>query len=838
MARKWQYEASDAMNMEPEKLAPSDASGEEETEVKSTERITTRLIEDEMKSSYLDYAMSVIVGRALPDVRDGLKPVHRRILYAMQDLGMIHSKPYKKCARIVGETLGKYHPHGDTAVYDSLVRMTQDFSLRYPLIAGQGNFGSVDGDNAAAMRYTEARLAKISDEMLADLDKDTVDFHPNFDGSLKEPSVLPSKFPNLLVNGSSGIAVGMATNIPPHNFSEVAAGVIELIDNPAATVADLMEHIKGPDFPTGGIIRGTHGIKSACEKGRGKVVVRGRAEIEEHKNKERIIISEIPYQVNKAHLIEHIADLVKNGSITGISDIRDESDKDGMRVVIELKAGTASNVILNQLYRHTRLESSFGVILLSLVDNAPKVLNIKEMLQHFINHRRVVVRRRTEFELKKAEDRAHILDGLIIALDDIDNIVQKIKASKDIEAAKSVLMGDYELTEIQAKAILDMKLQKLASLEQEKIKEEYDKLIEVIAELKAILASEPKILDIIKKEILELKEKYGDERRTEISLDGGDEMTDEDLIPEEEMVVTITHAGYIKRLATDTYRTQGRGGKGVVGTTSKEDDFVEQLFIASTHDYVLFFTNKGKVYWLKVYELPQASRQAKGKAIVNLIRLAQGERVTAFVLVKEFDDSHYLLMSTKKGLVKKSSLELYSRPRKGGIIGIGLNDDDELIEVSLTDGQDNIILATKKGMAIRFNESDARPMGRTATGVRGIKLKQDDEVCGMVKGIDERTLLTITENGYGKRTQISEYRLINRGGVGVKNIICSPRNGDVVAVLSIADEDDVMFISKEGVIIRTIAQGISKIGRATQGFRLMKIGSGDKAVAAAKIINE
>ncbi|MFC1753516.1 DNA gyrase subunit A [Thermoproteota archaeon] len=818
--------------MEPEKQASSEEEKEQDARVKP------KLIEEEMKASYLDYAMSVIVGRALPDVRDGLKPVHRRILYAMHDLGMLHNKPFKKSARIVGEVLGKYHPHGDTAVYDAAVRMAQDFSLRYPLIDGQGNFGSVDGDPAAAMRYTEARLAKMAEELLSDIDKDTVDFQPNFDGSLKEPTVLPSKFPNLLVNGSSGIAVGMATNIPPHNLSEVTSSVIELIDNPTASIKDLMKHIKGPDFPTGGIIIGRRGIKSACETGRGKVVVRARAEIEEFKNKERIIISEIPYQVNKALLIEQIADLVKNGNLTGISDIRDESDKDGMRVVIEIKPSASSNVLLNQLYRHTRMESSFGIILLSLVDNAPKVLNIKDMITYFLNHRRIVIRRRTEFDLRKAEERAHILEGLIIALDDIDDVVQKIKKSKDVEVAKNTLMKDYSLTDIQAKAILEMRLQKLSSLEQEKIKEEHKKLMETIAELKSILSSEQRILSIIKDEMLEIREKYGDDRRTEIT-DGGDaEITDEDLIPEEEMVVTVTHAGYIKRLATATYRTQGRGGKGVVGTTSREEDFVEHLFIASTHDYVLFFTNKGKVYWLKVHELPQVSRQAKGKAIVNMIQLESGERVTAFVPVKEFDDAHFLVMATKQGLVKKSSLELYSRPRKGGIKGIGLNDGDELIDVRLTDGQSNIILATKQGMAIRFKEQDARPMGRTATGVRGIKLKKDDGVIGMVQGLDERTLLTITDHGFGKRTKIAEYRLINRGGVGVKNIICSPRNGGAVAVLSVTDEDDVMFISKNGVIIRTDVKGISQIGRATQGFRLMKINSGDTVVAAAKIIKE
>ncbi|MBU0461937.1 MAG: DNA gyrase subunit A, partial [Nanoarchaeota archaeon] len=683
--------------MEQKKTASSEVSKDPSSnpsEASANAKVMPKLIEEEMKSLYLDYAMSVIIGRALPDVRDGLKPVHRRILYAMYDMGMLHNKPYKKSARIVGETLGKYHPHGDMAVYDSLVRMTQSFSLRYPLIDGQGNFGSVDGDSAAAMRYTEARLAKTAEELLADIDKDTVDFTPNFDGSLKEPLVLPSKLPNLLVNGSSGIAVGMATNIPPHNLGEVAGGVIEMIDNPAASVNDMMKHIKGPDFPTGGIVIGKGGIREAYETGRGKVIVHARAEIEEHKGKERIIVSELPYQVNKAQLIEQIADLVKGGTIPGISDIRDESDKDGMSIVIEIKQGAASNIVLNQLFKHTRMESTFGIILLALTDNAPKVFNIKEMIVHFINHRRVVVRRRVEFDLRKADERAHILEGLIVALDDIDNVVQKIKKSKDVDTARNILMQDYSLTEVQAKAILDMKLQKLASLEQVKIKEEHKSLLELIAELKSILASEQKILDIIKKEILELKEKYADNRRTEISENGESQITDEDLIPEEEMIVTITHAGYIKRLPSATYSAQGRGGKGILGTTSREEDFVEDLFIASTHDYVLFFTNKGKVYWLKVYGIPQASRQAKGKAIVNLISIEPGERVTAFVPVKEFDDSHYLIMATRQGVIKKSSLELYSRPRKGGIIGIGLNEGDELIDVLLTDGQETVMLAT------------------------------------------------------------------------------------------------------------------------------------------------
>ncbi|MFQ5474657.1 MAG: DNA gyrase subunit A, partial [Candidatus Nanoarchaeia archaeon] len=682
------------------------------------------------------------------------------------------------------------------------------------------------------------RLAKMAEEILFDLDKDTVDFQPNFDGSLQEPSVLPSKLPNLLINGSSGIAVGMATNIPPHNLTEVTDAVVQLIDNPAATVSDLMQHIKGPDFPTGGIIKGTSGIRLAYETGRGKVVTKARTDIEESKNKERIIVSEIPYQVNKAQLIEQIADLVKNGTIPGISDIRDESDKDGMRIVIELKQSAASSLVLNQLFKHTRMEASFGMIMLSLVDNAPKVLNLRDTLLYFVNHRRTVVKRRTEFDMKKAEDRAHILEGLIVALDDIDAVVQKIKKSKDTETAKMVLIADYSLTDIQAKAILEMRLQKLASLEQAKIREEHSNLQKLIADLRSILASEQRILDIIKGELREMKDKYGDARRSEISLDDDKEISKEDLIAEKDMVVTITHAGYIKRLATDTYKSQGRGGKGIIATTSKEEDFVEHLFVASTHDYVLFFTNKGRVHWKKVYEMPEASRQARGKAIVNFITLDQGERVNAFVRVKNFDEDHYLMMATKNGLVKKSSLSLYSRPRKGGIIGLGLNDDDELIGVRLTDGNSQIVLATKKGMAIRFDEQDVRSMGRTATGVKGINLKGDDEVIGMVLAKDNRTILTVTQNGYGKRTHVPEYRMINRGGVGVRNIICSQRNGDVVAILSVKDDYDVMLISQKGVIIRTPVKGISVIGRATQGFRLMKINSGDNVVAATRIIND
>jgi DNA gyrase subunit A len=811
---------------------------QEPAKTTGSERIIPTVVEEEIRRSYLDYSMSVIVGRALPDVRDGLKPVHRRVLFAMHDLGMLSTKPFKKSARIVGEVIGKYHPHGDTAAYDTLVRMAQDFSLRYPLIQGQGNFGSVDGDSAAAMRYTEARLSKISEEILDDIKKDTVDFQPNFDGELKEPVVLPCKIPNLLVNGSSGIAVGMATNIPPHNMSEVIDGTIHLIDNPDSTPEELNEHIKGPDFPTGGIILGTAGIHSAYTTGRGKVKVRAKTGIETVRNKECIIVTEIPYQVNKAMLIENIADLVRDKHVTGISDIRDESDREGMRIVIELKSDATREIVLNQLYKHTRLESTFGIIFLSLVNNAPRQLNLREMLDCFVDHRKEVVRRRTQFDLTKAEERAHILEGLIIALDDIDNVVQKIKQSKDVDAAKTSLISDYSLTDVQAKAILDMRLQKLASLEQAKIKEEHKSLIELIAELKSILDSEQRILDIIKQELLEMKEKYGDARKTELSEDVDDDICVEDLIEDEDMVVTITHAGYVKRLAVDTYRQQGRGGRGVIGASTNDEDFVEHLFIASTHSSVLFFTNQGQVYWLKVHEIPPGSRQAKGKALVNLIRLKQDEHIRAFVPVREFDDQHYVVMATKQGTVKKTSLEAFSRPRRGGIRAITVNEGDGLVDVVMTDGTMNLIIATQDGMAVRFSEDDVRPMGRSAAGVRGITLKGKDLVIGMVRAEDEKTLLTATEHGYGKRTPIPDYRLIKRGGVGVKNIICSERNGKAVAVRSVTDDDELMLISQKGIIIRTPVKDISVIGRATQGVKIMKLDDGDRLMDAAKIINE
>ncbi|MBT7903357.1 DNA gyrase subunit A [Candidatus Woesearchaeota archaeon] len=801
-------------------------------------RVKKNLIEDEMKRSYIDYAMSVIVGRALPDVRDGLKPVHRRILFAMNGLGMTHSKPFKKSARIVGEVMGKFHPHGDSAIYDSLVRMAQPFALRYPLIDGQGNFGSIDGDSAAAMRYTEARLSKLSDEFLSEINKDTVDYSPNFSGEFDEPLVLPCKFPNLLVNGSSGIAVGMATNIPPHNMNEICDATINLIDNPELEIAELMNTVSGPDFPTGGIICGTAGIQSAYLYGRGRIKVRAKLDTEERKNKHRIIITEIPYQVNKSHLIAQIADLVSNKVIEGISNIRDLSDKSGIRVVIDLKSDANPAVITNQLFKHSRLQVTFGVINLSLVKGVPKVLNLKQTLQEFINHREEVVRRRTQFDLKKAEERAHVLEGLIIALEDIDAIVQKIKQSDNAEDAKQVLMTDYSLSEIQAKAILDMKLQKLSSLEQEKIREEHKGLMSLIEDLKAILASREKIFALIKNELIVIRDKFGNPRKTEITVGDDSDIIIEDLIKEEDMVVTISHSGYIKRLSVDTYRQQGRGGKGIIAAGTKEEDFIEHLFVASTHSTVLFFSNKGQVYWLKVYEVPETSRQSKGKAIVNLLRLDKDEYISAFEPVREFDDSHYLIFATEKGIVKKTELSAFSRPRKGGIRAITLNSEDTLKEVVLTDGNLNLILATKNGMATRFNEQAVRPMGRNAAGVKGIKLKPGDSVIGMIKAEEEKCILTITENGYGKRTPVGDYRLIGRGGIGVRNIICSERNGCAIAVKSVDEEDELMFISKNGIIIRMSVKGISIIGRNTQGVRLMRIGAGDTVIDAAKIIKE
>ena len=809
----------------------------EEKPIEIKEKIIPRIVEEEMKQSYVDYAMSVIIGRALPDVRDGLKPVHRRILFAMNELGMFHNKSSKKSARIVGEVLGKYHPHGDTAVYDALVRMAQDFSLRYPLIKGQGNFGSIDGDRAAAMRYTEAKLSKISEELLRDLEKETVKFVPNFDETLKEPSVLPAKFPNLLINGSSGIAVGMATNIPPHNIGEVIDAAIKLIESPETEIKELMNYVKGPDFPTAGIICNKKAILNTYETGRGHIIVRAKTDIQEKANKQRILISEIPYMVNKAHLIEAIAELVRRKKLNGISDLRDESNKDGMRVIIELKQGTNPNVLLNQLYKHTRLQTTFGVMMIALVNNEPKTLNLKQLLQSYIKHRQVIVRKRTEFDLKKASARSHVLSGIIIALENIDKTIELIKKSSSAEEAKNILISSFKLTKEQALAILDIKLQKLTSMEQDKIREEQKSLLKLIEELKSILVSEQKIMDIIKKELIELKEKYNDERKTEI-IDEQAVLEAEDLIEDTEAVITITRLGYIKRMSPSFYRQQRRGGKGVIAADTKDEDFVEHLFMAKTHSYILFFTDKGKVYWLKVYEIPEAGRQAMGKAVVNLLHLDNDEKITAHIPVRKFDESHFLVMATKKGMIKKTNLMEYSRPRRSGIIAINLDKGDKLINSKLTDGTKNMILATKKGLAAKFRESNIRSIGRTGKGVIGIRLNQEDSVIGMETGTDEDTLLTITENGYGKRSKISDYRLINRGGKGVINIKATERNKDVVSIKSVNDNDQLMFISKKGIMIRTPVKDISVFGRNTQGLRLMKLSEADMVVAAAKVVKE
>ncbi len=801
------------------------------------EKIILRVIEQEMKTSYLDYSMSVIVGRALPDVRDGLKPVHRRILYAMYDMGMVHNKPFKKSARIVGEILGKYHPHGDMAVYDAMVRLAQDFSLRYPLVDGQGNFGSVDGDRAAAMRYTEARLKKLAEEILQDIDKESVDFVPNYDASLQEPSVLPAKVPNLLVNGSSGIAVGMATNIPPHNMIEVCDGIIQTIDNPEIDVLTLMQTIKGPDFPTGGIIMGGSGLKEAYRTGHGKITVRAKTQLEEAKNRTRIIVSEIPYMVNKAEMIEAIADLVRDKKVQGIADLRDESDRDGMRIVVDLKQGANSDVVLNQLFAHSRMQETFGINMLALVDNQPRILSLKDIIQEYITYRRSIVRKRTQYDLRQAEDKAHILEGLIIALDHIDPVILLIKRSKSADEAKKSLIAFYHLSEKQAQAILDMTLRRLTSLEQDKIRNEHTDLLKLVKELKEILASEIRILGIIKAELLELKEKYGNARRTQLIESEIAAMEEESLIKPEDDVITITHAGYVKRLPMDTYKQQRRGGKGIIAAETKEEDFIENLFVANTRDYILFFTNLGKVHWIKVYQLPEAGRYAKGTAIVNLLQLGQGEKVTAFIPVKQFEENKFLFMVTANGTVKKTSLAEFSNPRKGGIIALGLDEKDELKSVMLTDGNQQIIIATKQGMAVKFQESDVRPMGRTATGVIGIRLR-DDSVVGATIADDKLSLVTITENGYGKRSPISDYRLINRGGVGVINIKITDKNSQVVAIAQVADNDELMLISQSGILIRTPVTGISVIGRNTQGVRVMRLDEKDKVISLAKIVPE
>ncbi|MBE0538528.1 MAG: DNA gyrase subunit A [Ignavibacterium sp.] len=803
------------------------------------EKVLPRTLEDEMKSSYIDYAMSVIVARALPDVRDGLKPAHRRVLFGMHELGLPHNRPYKKSARIVGEVLGKYHPHGDTAIYDTMVRMAQEWSLRYPLVDGQGNFGSVDGDSPAAMRYTEARLARIADEMLRDLDKNTVDFVNNFDESLQEPTVMPSYLPNLLINGASGIAVGMATNIPPHNISEVIDGCVALIENPKATSVDLMKHVKAPDFPTGGIIYGYEGVKEALLTGRGRVVIRAKANVETLKNdRENIIITEIPYQVNKASLIEKIADLVREGKITEISNIRDESDRDGMRIVIELKRDAQPAVVLNQLFKHTQMQVTFGVIMLALVHGAPKVLNLQEMIQHFLDHRMDVLIRRTKYELDAAEKRAHILEGYIIALDNIDEVIETIKKSKDTETAKNNLMKKFKLSEIQAKAILDMRLQRLTGLERKKIEDEYKETIKLIERLRGILDNERTRKKIIKDELLALKEKYGDERRTEIIKDYK-EFALEDIIAEEDVVVTISHGGFIKRFPVSGYRRQGRGGKGVTGVGTKEDDFIEHMFVASTHQYILFFTDRGRCYWLKVHEIPEGGRTAKGRSIVNLLDKDKDDNITAFVAVKEFREDQFLIMATEKGTIKKTVLSAYGNVRKGGINAINLAAGDKLIEVKMTDGKNDIVIGTSHGFAIRFNEKDVRNMGRTATGVRGIRLGKGDHVVGLlVIRNDQATVLVVTEKGFGKRSDINDYRITKRGGKGVITVKTTDKVGKMIALMDVVDRDELVIISTQGMVIRQSVKDLRVMGRNTQGVRVIRLNENDSIADIARVVPE
>lgn len=791
-------------------------------------------IEDEVKRSFIDYAMSVIVSRALPDVRDGLKPVHRRILYSMFELGITPDKPYRKSARIVGDVLGKYHPHGDAAVYDAMVRMAQDFSIRYPLVDGHGNFGSVDGDAPAAMRYTEARLSKIAMELMADIEKDTVDFMPNFDETLKEPTVLPSKFPNLLVNGSSGIAVGMATNIPPHNLGEVIDGTIALIDNPDITIEQLMKYIKGPDFPTGGIILGKEGIREAYFTGKGRIKTRAKAEIEEMENgRSRIVVTEIPYQVNKAKLIERIAELVRNKSIEGISDIRDESDKSGMRIVIELKKDTNPNVVLNYLYKHTQMQETFGVIMLALVDGQPKIMNLKEMLTHYILHQKEVITRRTRYDLDKAQARAHILEGLLIALDHIDAVISLIRSSRTVQIAKEGLMKNFSLTEKQAQAILDMRLQRLTGLEREKVQQEYAELQNTIKYLQEVLANESMVYGIIKEELLAIKEKYNDERRTVISS-ASDEIDVEDLIQEQDVVITLTHYGYVKRTPLSVYKSQHRGGRGIVALQTREDDFVEDIYVTSTHDRLLFFSSLGKVYELKAYEIPEAGRQARGTPIINLIQVVPGERIQAVIPVRDVDDKKYIVMATRKGYIKKTPIEEFINIRKGGLVAITLREDDELIQAQLTDGHREIIMASHNGMAIRFHESEVRPMGRAAMGVKGMELEKGDYIVGMDLVREGAYVLSISENGYGKKTPIDEYRVQGRGGKGIITMNTTKKTGKMVALKVVTDED-LMIINSEGAVIRIDSREVVSSGRNTQGVVLMKLDEGVSVVSVARV---
>ncbi len=801
------------------------------------QKIETIFLEEEMKSSYLDYSMSVITNRALPDVRDGLKPSNRRILVAMNDLNLRPGRPHRKCAKIAGDTSGNYHPHGEQVVYPTLVRMAQDFNMRYPLVDGQGNFGSIDGDGAAAMRYTEARLTPIAEEMLADLVKETVGYMPNYDGTREEPVVLPARFPNLVCNGTSGIAVGMATNIPPHNLGEVCRALVRLIDDPECTNEDILEELPGPDFPTGGIINGHEGIKKAYTTGKGHISVRARAVIEKMTSgKQAVIITEIPYQVNKSNLLEKIADLVRDKRIDGISDLRDESDRDGMRIVMELKRDQQADIVLNQLYKHTTMQVTFSVNRLALDHGVPKLMSMRELLQAFIDHRHEVVVRRTKYDLRKAEERAHILEGYRIALDNIDAVIQLIKKSKDTPTAREGLMKRFKLSEIQANAILDMRLQKLTGLERRKIKEEYQELLKKISEYKAILDSKALRMRIIKDETLELEKKYGDDRRTEIQ-EAAEELTVEDLIAEEEMAITISHLGYIKRLSVSAYRRQQRGGKGMIGIETKEDDFAEHLFTASTHDYILFFSSKGRCYWVKVHNIPVGGRLAKGKPIINMCQMEKGEAVTAFCRVRDFSPEMYIVMATRNGVIKKVTLDAFSNPRVIGVNAMNLPADDELIEAALTDGTYEIVLATRMGMAIRFPESKVRAMGRTAYGVKGINLAKGDYCIGMVVVKRDSSLLVVTENGYGKRTSIDDYRVTNRGGKGVINVKTSERNGEVVTIKEVIDADELILITKKGIANRQSVKAIKVIGRNTQGVRLITLKKGDVVIDVARVAN-
>jgi DNA gyrase subunit A len=813
-------------------------------EVFEGEKIVKVNIENQMKSAYIDYSMSVIVSRALPDVRDGLKPVHRRVLYGMLDLGVLSNRSYKKSARIVGEVLGKYHPHGDTSVYDAMVRMAQDWSLRYPLVDGQGNFGSIDGDSPAAMRYTEARLRKIAEEMLADIDKETVDFQLNFDDSLTEPTVLPSGIPNLLVNGASGIAVGMATNMPPHNLSEIIDGTIAYINNREITISELMQFVKAPDFPTGGIIYGYEGVREAFETGRGRIVMRGETNFEEHSNREWIIATSIPYQVNKADMIKKTADLVNDKKIEGISDIRDESYRTGMRIVYELKKDAVPNVVLNKLYQMTALQTSFSVNNIALVNGRPRLLNLKELIHYFVEHRHEVVVRRTQYDLREAEKRAHIILGLIIALDNIDAVIQLIKASKNPDEARTGLVDTFQLSEIQAKAILEMRLQRLTGLEIQKIKEEYDEIIKTISSYKEILGSEEMRYEIIKNELIIIKEKYGDKSRSTVVY-SPDEFRIEDVIADDAVVVTISHLGYIKRTALTEYRRQSRGGKGAKGSESRDEDFIEHLFIATNHNYMLFFTENGKCFWLRVFEIPEGTKTSKGRAIQNLINIDPTDNVKAFINVqdlkdKEYTDNNFIILCTKNGIIKKTSLEAYSRPRQNGINAITVREGDVLLEARLTSGSSEVIMALRSGRAIRFNESTVRPMGRNASGVRGIRLASEkDEVIGMICIENNASdVLVVSENGYGKRSNIDDYRITNRGGKGVKTINITDKTGDLISIKDVTDTDDLMIINKSGIIIRIAIENLRLMGRATQGVRLINIRQGDEIAAVAKVTAE